>query len=242
MFPKQGNFIRNNMGSGGEDYDANAFKNNYIQLKSGATAWQFSDESDFICIPSGVSLMNLQDLTIEFGGYIGTQTVSAPRLFYKKQWFGAFELIYDAINYRLKLRRCTFEGDTAEWVSEDNSVPPNDWYYMQLIWESGIGPDAEHPPSIFLDNVLLELTYDDVIGTWAGDFPNDLYIGNSADLTSNFVGIISMFRVYGAALIDGSTNFIKDGWRRDPSSADIMLDVWTVPGERTAMGVLEQNE
>jgi hypothetical protein len=239
MFPKQGNFIRNNMGSGGEDYDANAFKNNYIQLKSGATAWQFSDELDFICISDGIGIINLQDMTIEFNIYIGTQTTAAPRLFYKEQDFGAFELIYDAVNYRLKLRRCTFEGDTAEWVSANNSVAPNDWYYTQLIWESGIGPDADHPPSIFIDNVLLELTYNDVIGTWSGDFLNDLYIGNTADLDSNFVGIISLFRVYGAALIDGSTNFIKDGWRRDPAIADIAIDLWPVPGERTAMGIME---
>jgi len=230
-FPDKYNTIRNNGGTGGSDYEGAAHMNDYVQLQNGASAWAFNDTYDYIVVPTGLAIADLRDMTIEFEGYIGTQELDEVVLWSKAQEYGAFELIYDSVNERLKLTRGTTDENLDVWVSTVGSVPSNDWYLIQLIWESGKAPDPDNtPPTIFLDKALLELTNTSP-GTgyyWMNDFSNDLYIGNRATFDAAFIGIMSLFRVYRATLDDPSTNFIQDGWRRDPAPAQVVFSQFPV--------------
>jgi hypothetical protein len=237
-FPELGNIIRNNRGRLGDSCDASAHSNDYTVLKNGATAWTMSDPDDYICIPQGRDIMNLQSMTFEWSVYIDTQMVDYSALFSKGTDYGPFTLVYDSAHSNLVLKRPTMDGNIVEWSTEVGSVPANDWYFLQFIWRSGVGQDPNSPPLIYLDRQLLNVTCNDVTGYWAGDFFYDLYIGNNKDKDRNLTGIISLFRMYDIAILDGAPNFISDGWRRDAAMAHVAFDMWPTAGNVTEPGVM----
>ena len=152
--------------------------------------------------------------------------VNNPRLFSKQQENGAFELIYDTFNQAFILRRYTTNNDYDEWISAQNSVPIGDWYYIQLLWGSGVSPTTETPPVIIVDNEQLTLV-NTLTGTgyWSPDYANNLYIGNSylLDGSGDFVGIMSFFSLYDIVISDPADDFNTNAWRRDPADVDAQL-------------------
>jgi len=242
-FPPRGNAIISNNSSA--QIDAHAHMNNFMTLKSGATAWDFIEGGDDrIQAAYAMEIANLSSYTIESCIYIGTQTTTGSgydgaRIFSKEQVYGAFELIYDATYQRLMYVRGTDDKNVDAWVTADNTVPENDWYYIQLTRDGTTGPDDELPPNIIVDNVVLNLTQFSVAtGMWDNDFLNDLYIGNDSTLAHPFIGKLSLFRIYNYAILDSLSSFLHDGWRRDPTTAQITLDSFPTPGRMITQGAM----
>jgi hypothetical protein len=242
-FPPRGNAIISNNSSA--QIDAHAYSNNFMTLKSGATAWDFIEGGDDrLEAAYAMEIANLSSYTIESCVYIGTQTTTGSgydgaRIFSKEQDYGAFELIYDATYQRLMYVRGTDDENLDAWVTDDNSVPENDWYYIQLIRDGTTGPDDELPPNIIVDDVVLNLTQFSVAtGWWSNDFVNDLYIGNDSTLTHPFIGKLSLFRIYNYAILDSLSSFLHDGWRRDPTTAQISFDLFPMPGRMITQGIM----
>jgi hypothetical protein len=231
VFPSMGDVINNDLGDSA--YDGVAFNNGFTQLQCGVGAWVFNAPQDVtwtnnIQITSGPDITGLADMTLSMCVYIdANQTaVNNPRLFSKQQENGAFELIYDTFNQALILRRYTTNNDYDEWRSAQNSVPIGDWYYIQLIWQSSVSPETESPPVIIVDNEQLTLVNTEAgTGWWSPDYSNNLYIGNSylLDGSGDFVGIMSFFSLYGAAIVDPTDDFNTNAWRRDPADVDAQL-------------------
>ena len=231
VFPSMGNVINNNLGN--SSYDGYAFNNNFIELQCGVGSWVFNAPQDVtwtdnIQITSGAEITGLADMTICMCVYIdNNQTaLNNPRLFSKQQDTGAFELIYDTYSQCLRLIRYTTNGDYDEWVSEQNSVPIDDWYYIQLVWQSGVSPGTEISPVISVDNEMLTLVnIASGTGEWASDYSNNLFIGNTCRLdgSGDFIGIISYFTLYGSVLLDLEADFNTNAWRRDPADVDAQL-------------------
>jgi hypothetical protein len=242
-FPPNGNAIKSNNSS--VQIDAHAYMNNFMTLKSGATAWNFKEgRDDRIQAAASTEVADLSSYTIESCVYIGTQTTTGSgydgaRIFSKEQVYGAFEFIYDATYQRLMYVRGTYDENLDAWVTADNSVPENDWYYIQLIRDGTTGPDDELPPNLIVDDIVLDLTQFSVAtGTWSSDFPNDLYIGNDSTLAHPFIGKCSLFRIYNYAILDSLSSFLHDGWRRDPTTAQIILDRFPMPGRMIPQGIM----
>lgn len=242
-FPPRGNAIISNNSSA--QIDAHAYSNNFMTLKSGATAWEFKEGGDDRLESAyAMEISNLSSYTIESCVYIGTQTTrgsgyDGARIFSKEQDYGAFELIYDATYQRLMYVRGTDDENIDAWVTDDNSVPENDWYYIQLIRDGTTGPDDEIPPNIIVDDIVLNVTQFSVAtGWWSNDFVNDLYIGNDSTLTHPFIGKVSLFRIYTYAILDSLSSFLHDGWRRDPTTAQISFDLFPMPGRMITQGIM----
>jgi hypothetical protein len=231
VFPTIGNTIINDLGD--PTYNGFAFDNCYSLMTCGATSWVFNPPQDYtytnyIKVYADPAIAMLGDMTIETNIFIDpTQTASDnPRIFSKQQYYGAFELIYNVENECLNLIRWTEDNNYDQWDSEPGSVPIGEWYYIQLLWRSGSGPVDEAPPVIILDGTQLTLVNSvQGSGYWDGDYYNDLYIGNTylLDGSGDFVGIMSIFRLYNILTLDPTVDFNTDAWRRDPADYDAQL-------------------
>lgn len=235
-FPPVLNKVQNTGSLLGSEQWAEGNSNGHTVLKSGATAWTFNTDldADFLRIPYGQYIDNLFDVTISLCVYIGTQTANVC-LFSKKQEYGAFELIYDYTNKRIKLSRGTSDSNVDEWATENDSVLPEDWYHIQVIL-AGESPNPNTPPIIYVDNELQTLTNTIVgTGTFSYDYGNDIYLGNDEDLTKTFNGILSHFKLYNSAITETlqELDYLHNAWRRDPqpSNSKIVYELFPAPNE-----------
>jgi hypothetical protein len=79
-------------------------------------------------------------------------------------------------------------------------------------------------------------------GLWSNDFYHDVFIGNTEGLdgTGDFVGTISVFRLYDKLHGDSMVDYNRDAWRREhaENDAQIFFDEWPQPGVPIPAGVM----
>lgn len=229
-FPKLGNEIQNDGGNGLLDCDGFMHCNNVFTMKNGATAAGFDWADDYIKINSCSPILNLYTVTVEMCARINN-TVTDGCLFSKGQGGStSFSMVYDHTYKRIIVSRGTIKGNVDSWTTPDNSVPPNDWYYIQLLWAAGVQPAPNNPPQIIIDNVIMNVTHHSIgTGYWHGDFYYDLYIGNDYLKGSALDGAISLFRLYSYVINTPIDNFLRDGWRREVADAPVNFDTFPIP-------------
>jgi hypothetical protein len=230
VFPKTSDFIQNDGGSGGLSCEGLIYgAASTTTLKSGATAAVFETDTEFIHIPSCPEIMTRDAITIEFCAFIDNQASNAS-LFSKGQDKNhAFSIVYKFDTGQLVISRGTtgaVPNDVDIWITDPATpITAGDWYYIQVLWNSGSGPSPDSPPTVIIDNVIMDVKQDtDGAGDWISDYYYDIYLGNTENFDAALVGMISFFRLYSTFISAPSDNFIHDGWRRESAAATLNYD------------------
>jgi hypothetical protein len=217
-----------NFGDAGVDYHAMATGNKYTTLPSGATAWVFDDRADYIAIPAGSSINNLQSMTLEWQFKInGSGGHNAGRLWSKQQHLDStFDIYVDDIEDRFVITRNTIYN-VDEWKTPLSSVVTAGWNNLQISWVSADSPENETAPLIINNNKVIEVEHTLVgTGPWADDSEYDAIIGNKSSSDYNINATVSLFRLRGVASGRGvcKSNYLADVWRlHDPATGALAV-------------------
>lgn len=209
-WPASGTAVTNE-GSAGSAYNGTAYDNDYNLLASGATSFKFDTSTDYINIPKGSAIDNLQAVTFEYAFYyVGSGT--AATFFWKSNNFYAF------INGtgQIVFYRTDAAGPDVNclWHTPTNTIVTGGWYDIQIAWDST--SFCANPPVILVNNVSQTLTEAPSGSTtsWYDDSGSDVRIGSSS-AAGGVIGTIALFRLHNAVLTDAqlTQNYEADKWR-----------------------------
>ena len=213
----------------GQTYDGTASRDLYVVEPSGATAFDFPSPTgtgtDYIDIPSGAAIDDLQQLTLEFIVYYRDgNTGNWPFLWDKSplpnRWYiRAADDLTDEWSYRLEYYMdCAGSspfGNAYGYFTPSFSFIPGNFYYIQLTHDRS---SVSNEPVIKMNNVTQDITQN-VNGAPTALYDDtgfDMYLANCAEIQTCGLGVdLLLFRMYDVVLTDDEliANFDASGWR-----------------------------
>lgn len=208
LWPTTGTTVTNE-GLAGAPYNGTADENHYHLLPSGAKSFRFDDAGDIVTIPSGSEINNTTAVTFEF--LIRPDDFSNPQVLFAKGAgdYGTLYSLRIAAGAVFLGRQCY--GGFIEWYT-DYSLFTGDgttWFDIQVSWTGSIVSE----PLLKVNDVIQTLN-EDTQGSnteWADD-SSPMYLGNTADLSFPFSGIIALFRMHNTNL---SSSELHDNYAVD---------------------------
>jgi hypothetical protein len=192
--PQAGSTWINN-GAAGASYNAYVSTPSLFRTQSnGHPYWGDMGRNDFISIPAGSATNNLNTASWEIGFHYTGMTGQRFQKIWDKA-YGAFMIEIDTYKGPnegyLTIYRATTGGSGARWyIPMDTVLRAGHNYYIQIAWDSRVGPGNEKYPTIWIGedgNVPVRQTrWDETggalegTGSWYNDAGGPANLGNTA--------------------------------------------------------------
>ena len=217
-----------NVAPTGDTYDGAASRDLYVVEPSLATAFDFPAPTgqgiDYVQIPSGLAIDNLQQITLEFivyyrDGSTGNWPVIWDKSPLPNRWY--LRAVDDPsssqsfmLEYYMDCTGSSSIGNGYEYFTSPFSFIAGNYYYIQLTHDrSSVGNE----PILKINNVTQTLTQN-IEGSPTGLYSDagvDMYLANGADALSGIGVDLLVYRVYNTILTDDEliANFNASSWR-----------------------------